>query len=112
MATYTPKRLAGPAQLTTSAGSSLYTPSTGATGVIKEIVLANTSSSSTAVTVYLVPSGSSTGAATTLVPGITLAGNSFVAIPLSQVINNSENIYASATVGSSVTLTISGVEFA
>ena len=112
MATYTPKRFSGPVQLTTSTSTSYYTPATGATGVIKEIILSNPTATPVAASVYLVPTGGTVGNSTTLVPGVTITGNSFITIPMSQVVNNGENIYASAVSGSSITLTISGLEFA
>jgi len=112
MATYTPKRLVGPVQLGATAAASLYTPSSGASSIVKEIVLTNTTANPIAATIYIVPSGGSVGASNTLVPGVSIAGNSFIAIPLSQVMNNGDNIWGFAGSGSSITVMISGVEFA
>jgi hypothetical protein len=112
VATYTPKRFVDPTQLTTSASTTLYTPSAGATGVIKEIILANPTSTAATASVFLVPSAGTAGNSTAIVPGVTLAGNSFVTIPLSQVLNSTDKISASASAASTITITVSGVEYA
>ena len=112
MATYTPKRFVDPTQLTTSASATLYTPSAGATGVIKEIILANPTTTAATVSVFLVSSAGTAGNSTAIVPGITLAGNSFVTIPLSQVVNQNDKLSASASAAATITLTVSGVEYA
>lgn len=112
MATYTPKRFVDPIQLTTSASAALYTPTTGATGVIKEVILSNPTATAATASVFLVPSGGSATNTTTIVPAITLAGNSFITIPLSQVLNTNDSIRASASSGATITLVVSGVEFA
>jgi hypothetical protein len=112
VATYTPKRFVDPTQLTTSASAALYTPSAGATGVIKEIILSNPTANAATVSVFLVPSAGTAGNSTAIVPGITLTGNSFLTIPLSQVLSGSDSIRASASAGATITVTISGVEYA
>ena len=57
------------------------------------------------------PTGGSAGNSTAIVPGITLAGNTFITIPLSQVLNNNDKLQASASEATTITMTASGVEY-
>lgn len=112
MATVTPKRLVDPLQLATSASSTLYSPTSGVTAIVKEIVLSNPTANAATVSVFLVPTGGSAGNSTAIVPGITLSGNSFVTIPLSQVLNYNDKLQALASAATTITMTASGVEYA
>ena len=112
MATYTPKRFVDPVQLSTSASSTLYAPTSGYTGVIKEILLSNPTTTTATATVYMVPSGGTAGNSNAIVPAITIAGNSFITIPLSQVMTTGDTLKALASVGTTITMTVSGVEYA
>ena len=111
MATYTPKRLIDPTQLTTSSASALYTvPSSGVTTTVKEIIISNPTSTAASVSVYFVPSGRSADNTTVVVPGITVAGNSFYKSSFSTILNANDAIKASSSAGTTLTLTVSGVE--
>ena len=111
MATVTPKRLVDPLQLATSSSATLYSPASGVTAIVKEIVLSNPTANAATASVFLVPTGGSAGNSTAIVPGITLAGNTFITIPLSQVLNNNDKLQASASEATTITMTASGVEY-
>ena len=111
MATYTPKRLVDPFQVTTSSSSAVYTVSvSGSTTVIKEVLVTNPTATPATISVFMVPSGGSAGNSTAVIPGITVAGNSILRVPMSAVMNYNDAIRASASAGSTLTLTVSGVE--
>ena len=112
MAAATPKRMVDPIQLGTSASATLYAPTSGVIGVIKEIVLSNPTANAATVSVFLVPSGGTAGNSTAIIPGITLSGNSFGTFPFSQVIGSSDALKASASAATTITMTVSGVEYA
>lgn len=107
MATYTPKRLAGPAQLSTSA-TALYTATGDA--VSKQITLNNTSSSPVTVTFHLVPVSASATAANAFISSISLAPYSNIIWTGDLPMVSGEKISALASTGSVVTYTVSGIE--
>jgi hypothetical protein len=87
------KRLAGPAQLSSTANSTIYTvpnsSSAGTTGVIKEIVLCNTSGSAVTVTMSLKVKN--------FLNSFSLAANETVTLSTSLVLTNDGSGSASAT---------------
>lgn len=109
MATYNPVRLAGPAQLTTSATAVYTTPSDTKT-IVKQIVLNNTSASAVAVTVYLLPVSASAGASNAIVSALTVAPNSQVIWSADLPLVTGEKISMLAATGAAVTYVLSGIE--
>lgn len=111
MPVYTPKRFAQ-AVLTTSS-TSMYQVPGGASAVLKEILMSNTSANSVDVTVYLVPTPGTAGAASDgncLVPAVSIPAYTVKPIDLSQVMNASDILAAKATAGTAITFHASGVE--
>jgi hypothetical protein len=99
---FTPTRLAQ-AALTTSTTTTLYTVATGKTVIVKQIILANTTSALATATLSL-NSFSIMGA-------VSVAANSTITLDLSQVLNAAEVIQGGSGTASAITCTISGVVF-
>lgn len=110
MATYTLKQFVPVTTLGTSA-TTLYTVSTPATNAtIKQILIANYSSSSASVTVYAVPGGGTASNSNVIVPAIPIAANSTITLDVTQVLPVNAFISAFASAGSSLNIMISGYE--
>ena len=77
--------------------------------IVKTIDIANTTAASIDVTVYLVESGGSPGAANTLVPGITVPSNGMFQWSGAQVLHAGDTIQATSS-ASGTTINISGGE--
>lgn len=95
------KRLAGPAQLSSTANSTIYTvpnsSSAGTTGVIKEIVLCNTSGSAVTVTMSLKVKDVAVATSNNFLNSFSLAANETVTLSTSLVLTNDGSGSASAT---------------
>ena len=114
MTTYTPLRLAGPAQLTTSA-TAVYT--VGTTGspsataaVVKQIVFNNTTSSSVNVSAHLLPVSASAGAANQIITNLTVAPNSQIIWSADLALVTGEKLSLLAATGTAVTYVVNGIE--
>jgi hypothetical protein len=105
----TQKRLVGPVQLTASAAT-YYTVGSGVTSIVKQIVLTNTTGSAKTATVRLVPTGQSTGVSYDILSAVTLAANETVSFNCSLVMTAGDFISALASAGTSVNITVSGIE--
>lgn len=109
MATYTPVRLAGPGQLTTSA-TSVYTVGSGKSAVVKQMIFSNTTSSASTVTAHVVPVSGSATAANGIIYNLAIGPYSQLIwsgdIPLA----TGEQIYLLAGAGTTVTYIVSGIE--
>jgi hypothetical protein len=77
--------------------------------ILKQIILANTSSSSATVSISLVPSGGTAGAANRIVPNVSVSANSVVVIDLSQVMEPGDFLSAVQGTAGAITVNISGV---
>lgn len=111
MATYTPKRL-GQAVLTNTAAA-LYTAPASTSTIVKTIAVANTTTSSATATVYLIPTPGTAGSASdsnTVIPGVSIPANTTKVFTINQVMNASDVLAAKASVGTTLTVTVSGVE--
>lgn len=110
MASYSLARLAALTQLTTSAAT-VYTVTAPKTkGVIKQILVANTSVSTATVTLHLVPALGTVSAATKIIPEVSIAANSIITFDITQVMNVGETLQALASTGSAINAIISGYE--
>ena len=108
MATYTPARLFGPAQLTATATDSSYTaPSGGA--VVKQIIFNNTSASAVAVTAYIVPTGTTADPTKAVVSSLTVGPTSQVIFSADIPLTSGEKIQAIAATGAVVTTIVTGI---
>lgn len=111
MATYTPKRLTGPAQAAASA-TDVYTVGAGKTAVVKQIVLNNTSASAVAVTANILPVSASASASNAIISGLTIAPNSQIIWSADIPLTAGEKVSLSAGTANVITYVVSGIEIA
>lgn len=105
----TPTKLGRGAISTTPTVDTIYTVPSLTRTIVKDIDLSNTSAAALTVTIYLVESGGSPGAANTLIPGITIAPNGMTQWTGSQVLNAGDSIRTTAS-ASGCTINVSGAE--
>jgi hypothetical protein len=97
-------------QLATSVAT-IYTVTAPKTkGVIKQILVANTSTSTASVTLHIVGVAGTATAANKIVSEVSVAANSTVTLDITQVLNVGETIQALASAATSINLMISGYE--
>ena len=109
---FTEKRLAGPAALTANTETNLYVCPTAqtTTTIIKQIVVCNTSGSTSSFSLSLVSSGGATpSTGNRLFSGLSVAANETIFLDVSQVMTSGDYISCLSSI-SGVTVTISGVE--
>jgi hypothetical protein len=109
VAIFTPKRLSGPALLTTSTASAYVVPA-GRTGVVKQIILNNTSTTANTVTVHLVPNGGTAATANEIVSDLNIAGYSQIIWAADLPLSAGDSIQLSSSLSNTITATISGIE--
>jgi hypothetical protein len=110
---FTEKRLSGPSVLTANTETNLYTCPTAqtTTTIIKQFVVTNTSASATAtISISLVPVTQTAGTANRLFNSLSLAANETVLLDVSQVMTSGDFISVRSSAGSTINVTISGVE--
>ena len=105
------KRLSGPIVLTANTETTLYTCPTAqtTTTMVKQIVVTNTGSSTT-FALSLVPVAGTAGTANRLFNSLSLGANETVLLDVSQVMTSGDFISAKSAAGSTVNVTISGIE--
>lgn len=107
---YTPKRLdqrqAGAAETTH------YTVPGATSCIIKEIVFCNTTGGAISVWISLVASGGTAGDANRVISNETIQANSTTSFTFAQVLATGGFVSCKASAATSITVTISGVEFA
>ena len=111
MAVFTPKRLAGPAFLTTSAAAA-YTVPAGKTGVVKQIILNNTSANAVTVSAHIVPNAGSASASNQVITGLSIAAGSQIIWAADIPLAVGESVQLLASTSSAVTSTVTGIEIA
>lgn len=104
-----PAKLGRGAVDTSPTVTTVYTVPTLTRALVKTIDLCNTSATTLTVTVYLVESGGTAGAANTIIPGITIVANGIFQWTGTQVLNAGDKIQATAS-GSGITINTSGAE--
>ena len=109
MAIFTPKRLSGPALLTTSAAPA-YTVPAGITGVLKQVVFNNITAASATVTMHVVPNGATVVTSNQVVSQLSLAGYSQLIWTADIPLNPGDAIHLLASVTNTITATSSGIE--
>lgn len=77
--------------------------------ILKQVLLANTAAAAATVSISLVPSGGTAGAANRIVPTVSVAANSVAAIDMSQVMEAGDFLSAVQGTLGAITVTISGV---
>lgn len=108
MATLLPKKMAQ--FVATASEATYYTVPAGKQGLVKNIVIANTSALAATVSISLVPSGGVAGNANRIAPGLTVPGNTAVQYALTQVMNAGDFLSAIASAAATFTVTVSGME--
>ena len=109
-------RVAGPVALATSAdsttapGSASYTVPATTTTIIKQIMLSNITASARTVTLWVLPNAASIGNGHILFHDLTQSANETTILNLSLVMATGDAIYARADAGSSVNMTVNGIE--
>lgn len=97
-------------QLSTSVAV-LYTVTAPKTkGVVKQILVANTSGSSATITVHVVPAAGNPSTANKIIPEISVSANSTITLDVTQVLTVGESIQALASAAASINLMVSGYE--
>ena len=115
---FTQKRLAGAltsgaTQLTTG-GTNIYTPTSGVTAIVKQILLCNTTATAgVTVSIYILPTGQTTVAdAFAIFKDVSLDDKETLILNTSIVLTNSagDKLHFLASANSSVTATVFGIE--
>jgi len=108
---FTEKRLAGPTALTANTETNLYVCPTAqtTTTLIKQVLVTNTGSATT-FDLSLVPQGGTAGTTNRLFSALALSANETVLLDVSQVMSSGDFISTKSGAGSTVNVTISGVE--
>lgn len=109
MSTFTPKRL-GQAQAATGSYGTIYTVPASTTAVIKEVVICNTTSGAVTLDLSFVPSGGTAGAANAIFSTLSVSANETKIYSMSSVLAAAGTVQAKASAGTSLTLTVSGIE--
>lgn len=97
----------------TASAAAYWTVSAATIGNLKEIVLSNTSSTTTCtVTLYNVQNAGSASSGNVICPPVSIAVSTMVRIPFNTFLTASSMIQAVSTTANLVTITISGLEYA
>lgn len=107
---YTPKRLAQAQAAATD--TTLYTVPGATSVIVKEIVFCNTTGGAISVWISLVASGGTVGDSNRVINSEVIQPNSTTAFTFAQVLATGGFISCKAGAATSVTVTVSGVEFA
>jgi hypothetical protein len=87
-----------------------YKAPVGVTAIVKNIMLTNTTTADVKVTINFVANGASSSAQNRIVSEYTVTPSNTVVLDLSVVLRPEDAIHATANVGSSVNMYMSGVE--
>ena len=105
-----PAALATTANSTTAPGSASYTVPASTTTIVKQIMLSNITASARTVTVWVLPASATIGNGHILFHALTQSANETTILNLSLVMITGDAIFARADAGSSVNMTVSGIE--
>ena len=109
MASYSLTRMGALTALTTSVAT-IYTVTAPKTkAVIKQILVANTGTSNTTVTLHVVGASGTAGTGNKVIPEVSIAPNSTVTLDITQVMLVGETIQALAS-ANNINLMVSGYE--
>lgn len=110
MATYTPLR--GDQRQAATTDTTHYTVNAAKSGIIKEIIVCNTTGGSVSFWASFCASGATVGDANRVINNEVIPANSTVIFNFSSVLAASGFVSCKASAASSLTVTISAVEFA
>jgi hypothetical protein len=111
MSTYSLKELVSARSLPGSA-SALYTVPSLTETIIKQILVANTTSTDLEATLYFVPSGGTPSISNAMFPGVLISANNTLSIEIKSVLPTGSSIHGFASASASLNIHISGVEVA
>ena len=109
MTQYTPAQLTAVTQLTTSAATLYSVPSATVT-TVKTVTIANVTATDAQVTIYLVPNGGSAATTNAVLGSVNVSANTTTIIDTAWIIPASSTIQAKASAGSAINVHISGIE--
>jgi hypothetical protein len=88
----------------------LYTAPSVSEGLLKDVVVANSSDVPASVSLYIVKAGDTPGIGSVMLPGVSIAPGGIASWFGSQVLPPGAGLYAKATLPNCLTLTASGAE--
>jgi len=106
----TQKRLAGPARLSVTADTVIYTTPSSTTTILKQITICNTDSTVRTAKLSLLPTGESIGGQHTIISDISLAAGETVTLATSYVMVAGDIISGSASTATVVNIMLNGIE--
>lgn len=109
MATFTAKRMAPVTTMTTSPVT-IYTVGASTTGVVKQVILVNTSGASAKGTVNVVQSAGAASAGNQIIPAITVPPNNLEVFDFNIVLATGDFISVVSDTASAINISVSGLE--
>lgn len=107
---FTEKKL-GQAQISDASPTTLYTVGSGKKGIVKDIIITNTTATAATVSIWLVPSGGSPDDTNAIMKNWNVPANDMAHFSMWQVLETEgDTIQAQAGTTTSITITISGAE--
>lgn len=106
---YTPKILF-PTAYPSNAGNTLYTVPGGASAIVKNIVMTNTTSNDATLHLSVVPSAGSASASNRILSDHTVPANGVNTLDVSVVMPSGASLHGTNTTNQAIAVTISGVE--
>jgi hypothetical protein len=108
-ADYTNTKLANPATLTTSPVVYYTVPSNSRT-ILTAMTVVNYATGSVSMSLHLVPSGGTVDNTNVLLPNVTISANSLANFNFGQILLVNDTVQAYASIASSVTIHLSGIQ--
>jgi len=101
----------GQAQINDAAPTVLYTLGADLKGIIRDIIITNTTGVAAAIDLWLVPNGGSPGDGNAILKTYNVGANDMVHLSVWQVLETAgDTVQAQAGTATSITITISGAE--
>ena len=106
---YSPKVLY-PSGIPSNGGDTIYTVPNGATTILKNIVMTNTTANDATVHLSIVPSGQSPAVSNRILSDLTVPSFGINTLDVSVVMPSGASLFATNNTNQAVVMTISGVE--
>jgi hypothetical protein len=100
------------ATLYTAPANTTNNPSPGATAILKAMLVCNTTAAAATLTLYVVPSGGTAGAANEIFDALSIAAGQTQSIDLEQYLEAGDFLAGLQGTASALTVTLSGVTIA
>lgn len=108
-ATFSEKRL-GQAQISNAANTTIYTVPTSTTGIVKTILICNTTALNATVEIWIVPNAGSASDSTKIVDDVTVPANDFTQIMTWMPCETGATVQAKASAATTITISVFGAE--